>query len=562
MEGSKGKQIKFGDVAIKKVRDGVEQLAAAVKVTLGPKGKNVALCNPFGHAPFVTKDGVSVAREISLEDPYENAGAQIVKEVAQKTADKAGDGTTTATILAESIFKSGLKAIDNDANPMFLKRGIDIAVAETIKQIRGYSQEVTADSLKAVATISANNDVELGELISKAMNKAGIDGVITVEESKSFDTYIDTVEGMEIPRGYLSPYFINNPDTLTCDLEKPRILVAHKEITNVKTILPILEETAREGSPLLIIAQNIDGSALNTLIMNKMQGRLKVCAVKAPYFGDNQLEMLKDICAVTGSTLVAEELGLGLDAVRLEDLGTAERVTVTKEGTIIANGGGNPDKIQERIQITRNSIEKIESDFDKEKAQERLAKLSDGVIVLYVGAATETEMKDKKARIEDALHATRAAVEQGIVPGGGITYLRAADALSLIKENTLNGGQRSSIYAGIKIVHDALYSPFEQICKNAGLTGDVIKEKIYSAHEHAGENACYDIVADKIDDAFNLGVIDPTKVAVEALINAASAAGMLLTLDAVVAEVPEEAPKNDAVTPRYPNLPYPGGGMQ
>ncbi len=553
---NKGKQIKFSDEATKKIKTGVEKLAQAVKVTLGPKGKNVALGNPFGGAPFVTKDGVSVAREISLKDPFEDAGAQIVKEVAQRTADKAGDGTTTATILAEAIFKNGLKAIDNGANPMFLKRGIDTAVRAVIAAIEANSREVTEEGLQAVATISANNDEELGKLIANAMKNAGLDGVITVEESGTFETYIESVEGMEIPRGYLSPYFITNPQTLACELLNCRILVTNKEITNVKLLLPLLEASARTTEPLLIIAKNIDGSALNTFIMNKMNGRVKGCAIKAPYFGDNQVEMLKDICAVTDAVFVSDELGIGLDAVRWDDLGKADRIVITKESTVITNGGGNQTIIDERINLTKQAIEKTESDFDKEKAQERLAKLSGGVIVLYVGAATETEMKEKKARIEDALHATRAAVERGIVPGGGVTYIKASEALALIKEDEVTGPQNFSIYAGIKIVRDALREPFNQICENAGLSGEVILNKIMTVRDKVGMHACYNIVTDVVDDAFKIGVIDPTKVAIEALINAASAASMLLTLEAVVVEEPD----TEINTPRQPNMPgYPGG---
>jgi chaperonin GroEL len=554
---SNGKQIIYGEDAIKKIKAGVEKLARAVKVTLGPKGKNVALGNPFGQAPFVTKDGVSVAREISLKDPFENVGAQIVKEVAQKTADKAGDGTTTATLLAEAIFKNGLKAVDNDANPMFIKRGIDMAIRTAVEQIKANSRKVDANGLQAVATISANNDQELGKLIAKAMKNAGLDGVITVEESKSFETYTEAVEGMEIPRGYLSPYFINNPKTLACELDNCRILVTDKEITNIKLLIPLLERSAQTAQPLLIIAKNIDGSALQTFVMNVIQGRIKGCAVKAPYFGDNQIEILKDICAVTGGVFVSDQLGIGFESIRWEDLGTAGRVIITKESTTITNGGGEKSKIEERITITKQAIDATTSDFDKEKAQERLAKLSGGVIVLYVGAATETEMKEKKARIEDALHATRAAVEQGIVPGGGITYINISETLSLIKEEDFSKESQSmSVYAGVKIVRDALKEPFAQICANAGLNDTVIFNRIQLAREKVGLNACYDIVTDKVDDAFKLGVIDPTKVAIEALINAASAASMLLTLEAIVMDEPEEE-KN---TSRQPNIPgFPGG---
>lgn len=556
----KGKQIKFGEEATKKIKTGVEKLAAAVKVTLGPKGKNVALGNPFGQAPFVTKDGVSVAREISLKDSFENAGAQIVKEVAQKTADNAGDGTTTATILAEAIFKNGLKAIDNGANAMFLKRGIDMAVKTAVGQIKATSKNIDENSLQSVATISANNDDELGKLIADAMKSAGLDGVITVEESKSFDTYTEAVEGMEIPRGYLSPYFMNNPQKLSCDLDNCRVLVTNREITNVKLLIPFLESSAQTGQPLLIIAKNIDGSALNTFVMNVIQGRIKGCAIKAPYFGDNQDEMLRDICAVTGGTFLASEIGLDIADARWEDLGVADKVIITKDATTIAGGKGKEDKIKERVNLTRQAIEATESDFDKEKAQERLAKLSGGVIVLYVGAATETEMKEKKARIEDALHATRAAVERGIVPGGGITYVKASEALAPLKEEDIPGPQQNSVYAGIKIVRDALREPFEQICKNAGLPGEVIFEKIIQARKKTGMNTCYNLVTDEVDDAFKMGVIDPTKVAIEALINAASAASMLLTLEAIVME---EVDEKDLNTPRQLNLPgqFPGGMM-
>lgn len=526
-----GKQIKFREDAVDQIKRGVDILADAVKVTLGPKGRNVALGNAFGGAPTVTKDGVSVAREIILSDQFENAGAQLIKEVAQKTADTAGDGTTTATILAQAMFTEGLKLVKAGANPMFVKKGIEEATKIAIEKIRKMSNEITSDDLQAVATISANNDSVLGTLIADAMKEAGLDGVITVEESKTFDTSKEGVEGMEIGRGYLSPYFINNAN-LTCELENCAIVITDQTISNVKMIVPILEKTAQAGMPVLFIAANVEGNALVTLIQNKMQGRIKCCAIKAPYFGDNQRETLEDLAAITGGRFLSKDLDMALDEITMNDLGKANRIVITKDSCTIIEGAGEEEDINQRINYTKQQLESIDSDFETEKAQERLARLTGGVIVLNIGAATETEMKEKKARVEDALHATRAAVEEGIVPGGGVTYLYASTVLENF-QSTANQGR--DIEAGYRVVMEALKAPLFQICINAGLTPEIILEKLKKG---ANDSYGYNIVSEKYGDLFELGVTDPTKVAVHALQNAASVAGMLLTLDAVVVDIP------------------------
>ena len=534
-----GKQIKFGDESTAHIKKGIDKLADAVKITLGPKGRNVALSNPFGGAPTITKDGVSVAREIIFSDPFENAGAQLIREVAQKTADTAGDGTTTATILAQAMITEGMKLISAGANPMFVKTGIEEATKAAVNSIRGISKNITSDDLQAVATISANNDAILGKLIADAMKEAGMDGVITVEESKTFDTTKEGVEGMEIPRGYLSPYFMNNPN-LTCTLDDCFVLVTDQTIGNVKLIVPLLEKVAQLGKPILFIAANVEGNALVTLIQNKMGGTLKCCAVKAPYFGDNQRETLEDLAVVTGGKFISKDLSMRLEEVIPADLGTVDHVVVTKDVCTLIGGTGEEAKIQQRIDYTKQQLESTDSDFEKEKTQERLARLSGGVIVLSVGAATDIEMKEKKARVEDALHATRAAVEEGIVPGGGVTYLGAVRSVDGLKNDSK---QSESIEAGYRIVKTALLAPLFQICTNAGLTPEIIMEKIVTAAK--GYPYGYDIVTDEYGDLLEMGVTDPTKVAVHALQNAASVAGMVLTLDAVVVDEPtEDNPQN------------------
>jgi len=551
-----GKQIKFGEDAIEKVKKGVDKLADAIKVTLGPKGRNVALGNPFGGAPIITKDGVSVAREVELVDPFENAGAQLVKEVAQKTADIAGDGTTTATILAQAIFTEGLRLIRAGANPMFVKKGIEEATRIAIEKIRVMSKEITAEDLLAVATISTNNDEVLGNLIADAMKEAGMDGVITVEESKTFETTKEGVDGIEIGRGYLSPYFINNPN-LTCELDDCYIYITDQAITNIKLLVPILEKVVQQAKSILFIAPSVEGNALIGLIQNKMQGRLKCCAIKAPYFGDNQRETLEDIAAITGGKFISKDLGMELEHVTPNELGEAARVVVSKDSCTIIDGKGEEEAIQQRVNYTKQQLETIDSDFEREKAQERLARLVGGVIILNIGAATETEMKEKKARVEDALHATRAAVEEGIVPGGGVTYLYASDVLEKLENNTT---QSKDIEGGYKIVREALKAPLFQICENAGLTPEVVLDRI--RHGSTDTTYGYDIVNEIYGNLIELGVTDPTKVAVYALQNAASVAGMLLTLEVVVMDEPVKNDNNQpAAGPPMPMSGMPPGMM-
>lgn len=557
----KSKQIKYGDDAIDKVKKGVNQIADTVKVTLGPKGCYVALENPFG-SPVVTKDGVSVAREITLKDPFENIGAQLVKEVAQKTADNAGDGTTTATLLAQAIVKEGFRVARSGSNPTFIKRGIDAAVAHAVKVLREISTDVDADKLKAVATISANNDETLGNLIATAMSDAGIDGVITVEESRTFETRTEGVEGMELPRGYISPHFINT-EKLVCELEDCKILITDMKVSNHLHIIPIMKQCASKNVPFLIIANDIDGSALTVLAVNAAHGTAKCCAVKAPGFGDNQKEVLMDLAAITGGTILTTDMGFELAQVTFGDLGTAKRVIVTKDTCTIIEGQGDSEKVQQRIDMTKQRIESSQSDFDKEKAQERLAKLTGGVIILHIGAPTDTEMKERKARVEDALHATRAAVEEGIVPGGGVAYMTASKSLRTAK--VPDGVDVADFRAGVNIVADALKAPFYQICENAGLNGEVIWAEVnHVAKETQGTRVFpdpetgYNIVTGKYGNMMTQGVIDPTKVAIHALQNAASVAGILLTLKAVVVDEPE----SEQDTVRMPAVPsgYPGMG--
>ncbi len=527
------KEIKFDIEARDLLRQGVDALANAVKVTLGPKGRNVILEKKFG-APQVTKDGVTVAKEIELEEIFENIGAQLVKEVASKTNDDAGDGTTTATILAQSIVNVGLKNVTAGANPMDLKRGIDKAVKKVIENLKSQSHEVGDDStmIQHVASISANNDPEIGKLIAEAMGKVKNEGVITVEESKTADTYSEVVEGMQFDRGYISPYFVTDSEKMEAVLENPYILLHDKKISTMKDLLPVLEATAQAGRPLLIISEDIDGEALATLVVNKLRGSLKVAAVKAPGFGDRRKEMLEDIAILTGGTVISEEKGLTLEAAKLDMLGNSEKVVIDKENTTIVNGAGDKANIEARVKQIKTQIDNTTSDYDKEKLQERLAKIAGGVAVLYVGAASEVEMKEKKARVEDALSATRAAVEEGIIPGGGVAYIRSVKVIESLK------GDNEDQTTGIAIIKRALEEPLRQIVENAGLEGSVVVQKISEEKEDYGYNAN----TDKYEHLLKSGVIDPTKVARIALENAASIAGMFLITECVVAEKPEENP--------------------
>jgi len=538
------KEIKFDTEARELLKKGVDELANAVKVTLGPKGRNVIIEKKFG-APHITKDGVSVAKEIELADPLENMGAQMLKEVASKTGDNAGDGTTTATVLAQSIINVGLKNVAAGANPMDLKRGIDKAVAKVVESIKSQSQEVGDDDSKIeqVATISANNDSEIGKLIADAMAKVKKEGVITVEEAKGTDTTVDVVEGMQFDRGYLSPYFVTNTEKMEAELDNPYILIHDKKISNLKEILPVLESTVQSGRPLLIIAEDMDGEALATLVVNRLRGGLKVCSVKAPGFGDRRKEMLEDIATLTGGVVISEEKGLKLDATTLDMLGTAEKVTVNKDNTTIVNGAGNKEAIAARVNQIKAQIETTTSQYDKEKLQERLAKLAGGVAVLYVGAASEVEMKEKKDRVDDALSATRAAVEEGIVPGGGVAYIRAISALEGLK------GENEDETTGIEIIKRAIEEPLRQIVFNAGKEGAVYVQKVKEGKGDFGYNAR----KDEFENFFSAGVIDPAKVTRVALENAASIAGMLLTTECIIADKKEENPA--------PAMPPMGGGM-
>ena len=530
------KQIFFDIEARNRMKKGVDTLANAVKVTLGPKGRNVVLEKKFG-APTVTKDGVTVAKEIELDDPIENMGAQMVKEVASKTADIAGDGTTTATVLAQSIISEGLKMVAAGANPMDLKRGIDKAVSLVVENLKGQSQTVGNDSKKIqqVATISANNDETIGKLIAEAFAKVGKEGVITVEEAKGTDTTVDVVEGMQFDRGYISPYFVTNSEKMEAELQNPYILIYDKKISSMKDILHILEKVAQSGRPLLIIAEDLEGEALATLVVNKLRGTIKVAAVKAPGFGDRRKEMLTDIAILTAGTVVSEELGHKLEGADLTTLGSAASVTIDKDNTTIVGGKGKKTDITARVNQIKAQVENTTSDYDKEKLQERLAKLAGGVAVLYIGAATEMEMKEKKDRVDDALHATRAAVEEGIVPGGGVAYIRAIDSLDAKVR-----GQIADEQTGMAIVRRALEEPLRIIISNAGIDGSIVVQKIKEGKGDYGFNARTEVY----ENLFKAGVIDPTKVARVALENAASIAGMLLTTEAVVADKPkkEEAP--------------------
>jgi chaperonin GroEL len=538
------KEIKFDIDARDRLKSGIDQLANAVKVTLGPKGRNVIIEKKFG-APQVTKDGVTVAKEVDLEDPFENVGAQMVKEVASKTNDDAGDGTTTATVLAQSIVTVGLKNVTAGANPMDLKRGIDKAVKEVVKSLQSQSQGVGDDNQKIqqVASISANNEESIGAMISEAMSKVKKEGVITIEESKTSDTYVDVVEGMQFDRGYISPYFVTDTEKMEVVLENPFVLIHDKKISTMKDILPVLEATAQNGRPLLIISEDVDGEAIATLIVNKLRGSLKIAAVKAPGFGDRRKEMLEDIAILTGGTVISEEKGLKLENTDLEMLGQAEKISIDKENTTIVNGAGDKKMIDARVGQIKKQIENTTSDYDREKLQERLAKQAGGVAVIYVGAASEVEMKTKKDLFEDALSATRAAVEEGIIPGGGVAYLRSLEKLEKFK------GANEDENTGIAIVKRALEEPLRQIVENAGLEGSVVVNKIRDGKGDYGYNAH----TEKFENLFEAGVIDPTKVARIALENAASIAGMFLTTECAIVEIPEKEPPMPAGGP--------GGGM-
>ncbi len=543
------KEIKFDIEARDLLKKGVDELANAVKVTLGPKGRNVIIEKKFG-APHITKDGVSVAKEIELSDPYQNMGAQIVKEVASKTNDKAGDGTTTATVLAQSIITVGLKNVAAGANPMDLKRGIDKAVAKVVESIKKQAKEVDDDikKIEQVATISANNDSEIGKLIADAMAKVKKEGVITVEEAKGTNTTVDVVEGMQFDRGYLSPYFVTNTEKMECEMENPFILIHDKKISNLKDILPLLEASVQAGRPLLVIAEDIDGEALTTLVVNRLRGSLKICAVKAPGFGDRRKEMLQDIAILTGGTVISEEQGIQLASATIDMLGKAEKITVNKDNTTIVNGAGTKEAIAQRVAQIKAQIEATKSDYDREKLQERLAKLAGGVAVLYVGAPSEVEMKEKKDRVDDALSATRAAVEEGIVPGGGVALIRAIESLNGVT------GENDDETTGIEIVKRAIEEPLRQIVANAGKEGAVYVQKVKEGKGDYGYNAR----SDKFENFFEAGVIDPAKVTRVALENAASIAGMLLTTECVISEKKEATP---AAAPVAPGMGGMGGMM-
>ena len=527
------KDIKFNMDARDLLKKGVDQLANAVKVTLGPKGRNVVIEKKFG-APQITKDGVTVAKEIELEDRFENTGAQLVKSVASKTGDDAGDGTTTATILTQAIVNEGLKNVTAGANPMDLKRGIDKAVSAVVAYIKEHAEKVddNYDKIEQVATVSANNDKEIGELLADAMRKVSKDGVITIEESKSRDTYTNVVEGMQFDRGYLSSYFITDADKLECVMENPYILIYDKKISNIKDFLPILQPAAESGRPLLVIAEDVDSEALTTLVVNRLRGGLKICAVKAPGFGDRRKAMLEDIAVLTGGVVISEEKGLKLDQATLDMLGTCDKVTVTKDNTTIVNGAGSKEEIANRVAQIKNEIANTKSSYDKEKLQERLAKLAGGVAVLYVGANSEVEMKEKKDRVDDALCATRAAIEEGVVAGGGTTYIRALEALKGLK------GDNADEQTGINIVERAIEEPLRQIVVNAGGEGAVVVQKVREGEGDFGYNAR----TDTYEDMRKAGVIDPAKVARVALENAASIAGMFLTTECLIVDKPEEKP--------------------
>ena len=525
------KQVVHGEESRAAILRGVNQLADAVKVTLGPKGRNVVIDKKFG-SPTITKDGVTVAKEIELKDTLENMGAQMVREVASKTSDVAGDGTTTATVLAQAIFKEGVRTVAAGANPMALKRGIEKAVAAVVEEVHKLSQPVSGDAIAQVGTVSANGDKTIGTIIAEAMDKDGKDGVITVEESKTMETLLEVVEGMQFDRGYLSPYFVTDPDRMEAVLDEPYILINEKKISNMRDLLPILEQVAKMGRPMLIIAEDVEGEALATLVVNKLRGTLNVAAVKAPGFGDRRKAMLEDIAVLTGGKVISEDLGIKLETITLEDLGKAKKVTIDKENTTVVEGAGSGEAIDGRIKTIRNQIEDTTSDYDREKLQERLAKLVGGVAVIKVGAATETEMKEKKARVEDAMHATRAAVEEGIVAGGGVALVRASNVLDDFKTDAEDTDEQ----IGVTIVRRALEEPLRQIAANAGMEGAVVVGKVREGTGHFGFNAA----SEKYEDLVAAGVIDPAKVTRTALQNAASIAGLMLTTEAMIADVQDD----------------------
>ena len=537
------KQVVHGEESRAAILRGVNQLADAVKVTLGPKGRNVVIDKKFG-SPTITKDGVTVAKEIELKDTLENMGAQMVREVASKTSDVAGDGTTTATVLAQAIFKEGVRTVAAGANPMALKRGIDTAVKAVVEEVHKQSQPVAGDAIAQVGTVSANGDKTIGTIIAEAMDNVGKDGVITVEESKTMDTLLEVVEGMQFDRGYLSPYFVTDPDRMEAVLDEPFILINEKKISNMRDLLPILEQVAKMGRPLVIIAEDVDGEALATLVVNKLRGTLNVAAVKAPGFGDRRKAMLEDIAVLTGGKVISEDLGIKLDAITIDDLGKAKKVTIDKENTTIVEGSGSGEAIDGRVKQIRTQIEDTTSDYDREKLQERLAKLVGGVAVIKVGAATETEMKEKKARVEDAMHATRAAVEEGIVAGGGVALVRAAKALDGLT------GEDEDETVGINIVRRAIEEPLRQIAANAGQEGAVVVGKV---REGGKDSFGFNAATEVYEDLVSAGVIDPAKVTRTALQNAASIAGLMLTTEAMIADIPDD--KGD------PMAGMGGGGM-
>jgi chaperonin GroEL len=542
------KQVVHGEDSRAAILRGINQLADAVKITLGPKGRNVVIDKKFG-SPTITKDGVTVAKEIELKDALENMGAQMVREVASKTSDVAGDGTTTATVLAQAIFREGVKTVAAGANPMALKRGIDKAVERATEEIRRLAKPVKGDAIAQVGTVSANGDQTIGNIIAEAMNKVGKDGVITVEESKTMETALEVVEGMQFDRGYLSPYFVTDPERMEAVLDNPLILIHEKKISSMKDLLPLLEQVAKMGKPMLIIAEDVEGEALATLVVNKLRGTLNIAAVKAPGFGDRRKAMLEDIAILTGGKVISEDLGIKLENVKIEDLGRAKKITIDKDNTTIVEGAGKPSDIEGRVKTLRAQIEETTSDYDREKLQERLAKLVGGVAVIKVGAATETEMKEKKARVEDAMHATRAAVEEGIVPGGGVALVRAAKALEKFDiSGDVPGDADEQI--GVNIVKRALEEPLRQIVQNAGKEGAVVVERVRG---EKNENFGFNAQTEEYGDMVKAGVIDPAKVTRTALQNAASIAGLMLTTEAMVSEIPEE----DKSTP----MPGGMGGM-
>ena len=529
------KQVVHGEESRAAILRGINQLADAVKITLGPKGRNVVIDKKFG-SPTITKDGVTVAKEIELKDSLENMGAQMVREVASKTSDVAGDGTTTATVLAQAIFREGVKTVAAGANPMALKRGIDKAVERAVEEIKRLKKDVKGDMIAQVGTVSANGDATIGNIIAEAMNKVGKDGVITVEESKTMETSLEVVEGMQFDRGYLSPYFVTDPERMEATLENPLILINEKKISSMKDLLPLLEQVAKMGKPMLIIAEDVEGEALATLVVNKLRGTLNIAAVKAPGFGDRRKAMLEDIAILTGGKVISEDLGIKLENVKLEDLGRAKKITIDKDNTTIVEGNGKHADIEGRVKTLRAQIEDTTSDYDREKLQERLAKLVGGVAVIKVGAATETEMKEKKARVEDAMHATRAAVEEGIVPGGGVALVRAAKALEKFLTNKAGEGDPDE-QIGVNIVRRALEEPLRQIVQNAGKEGAVVVERVRS---EKNENVGFNAATEQFEDLVKAGVIDPAKVTRTALQNAASIAGLMLTTEAMVSEIPED----------------------